>query len=95
MEVKGKYQELAPIMKKVHQVSEENKRHENEYKRLLQETEKAQQRYFASCRTLKNLTDQLTRNKQAIDKRLVFWTDIVPIGLFFVKALRRSLLAPI
>lgn len=71
LQVKGKYQELAPILKKVNQVSVERKRYENEIKRLLQELEKTKQKFSASHQNFKNLVEELLRKKESIDKWLV------------------------
>lgn len=71
LQVKGKYQELAPILKKVNQVSVERKRYENEIKRLLQELEKTKQKFSASHQNFKNLVEELIRKKETIDQRLV------------------------
>lgn len=95
MQVKGKYQELVPILKKVNQVSVERKRYENEIKRLLQELEKTKHKFNVSHQSFKALMEDLMRRKEAIDKRLVvlFRDSECVDWLFFVKTLRRSLLA--
>lgn len=77
LQVKGKYQELAPILKKVNQVSVERKRYENEIKRLLQELEKTKQKFSASHQNFKNLVEELIRKKESIDKWLVSRSECI------------------
>lgn len=71
LEMKGKYQELAPLLKRVNQISTERKRYENDLKRLLQELEKTKLKLNTAHQSFKCLVEELTRKKEEIDRGLV------------------------
>lgn len=72
LQVKGKYQELAPLLKQINQVSTERKRYENDLKHLLQELEKTKVKLNGSHQNFKCLVEKLMNKMEEIDKGLVW-----------------------
>lgn len=68
LQMKGKYQELEPLLKKINEVSVVRKRYENELKKLLEDLGKTKAKLNTSHQSFKYLVQELVKKKEMIDK---------------------------
>ncbi|KAK9873057.1 hypothetical protein WA026_020790 [Henosepilachna vigintioctopunctata] len=72
LQIKGKYHVLTPLMRKMNEASQEQKRHEIRIKHLLNQLKEARNQSQKSQQSFNVLLKQFFKKKEEIDERFVF-----------------------